>query len=124
VAFRTDQEALLLGALVAGPQHGYGIIKLLRDGSSGLFNMNEGQLYPLLHKMQEAGWIKGEWVTSDSGPAKKSYVLLEEGRKELGRRQAQWRRFSLAVGGLLFAEEDTTVKSQESLPGALEASHG
>ena len=124
MAFRIDQEALVLGALAAGPQHGYGIVKQLRDGSSGLFNMNEGQLYPLLHKMQEAGWIKGEWVTSDSGPAKKMYALLDEGRFELGRRQAHWRRFSSAVGGLLFAEEDASVKTQDSLPDGLEVSHG
>ncbi len=126
MGFRTDQAALVLGALVSGPQHGYGIVKILRDGSSGLFKMNEGQLYPLLHDMQERGWIKGEWETSETGPARKTYVLLEEGRKELISRQAQWRKFSEAVGRLLFSEDgdaQPTVKDSGFLSGSLELSH-
>jgi len=119
MAFKTDPEALVLGALVAGPQHGYGIVKTLRDGSSGLFNMNEGQLYPLLHKMQKHGWIKGEWETSESGPARKTYVLLEEGRKELERHKAHWLKFSSAVGGLLLAEEPKREESTTRIPGLL-----
>jgi DNA-binding PadR family transcriptional regulator len=119
MAFRTDQEALVLGALASGPQHGYGIVKSLRDGSSGLFNVNEGQLYPLLHKMQESGWIKGEWETSESGPARKTYVLLDEGRAELQRRQELWRKFSSAVGGLLFTED----KNPKVQPGSLEVNN-
>jgi len=115
MGFKTDAEALVLGALVAGPRHGYGIVKSLREGSSGLFNMNEGQLYPLLQKMQERGWIKGEWEMSDSGPARKTYVLLEEGQKELANRREQWKRFSSAVGGLLLIDEQT---------GKAEVSHG
>ena len=103
--FKTDSEALVLGALVAGPQHGYGIVKQLREGSSGLFKLNEGQLYPMLHKMQKAGWISSEWETSDGGPARKTYTLLEEGTKELEARRAQWKEFSAAVGGLLLSLE-------------------
>ena len=102
--FKSDPEALVLAALVDGPQHGYGIVKRLHDGSSGLFKMNEGQLYPLLHKMQESGWIKGEWEISESGPARKTYVLLEEGHKELKARQVQWLRFAAAVGGFMQSE--------------------
>ena len=102
--FKSDPEALVLAALVDGPQHGYGIVKRLHDGSSGLFKMNEGQLYPLLHKMQESGWIKGEWEISESGPARKTYVLLEEGHKELKARQVQWLRFAAAVGGVMQSE--------------------
>ena len=99
--FKTDSEALVLGALADGPQHGYGIVKTLSSGSSGLFKMNEGQLYPLLHRMQAKGWIKGEWETSDSGPARKTYVLLDEGKKELEKRRHEWQQFSSAVGGVL-----------------------
>ena len=110
--FKSDPEALVLGALVDGPQHGYGIVKRLHDGSSGLFKMNEGQLYPLLHKMQESGWIKGEWETSDSGPARKTYVLLEDGHKELKARQEQWRRFAAAVCG--FMQTETAKEEKEA----------
>ena len=99
--FKSDPEALILGSLVNGPQHGYGIVKTLRETSDGLFSMNEGQLYPLLHKMQEAGWIKGEWETEGSGPAKKTYLLLDEGRLELQKRRKEWEKFASAVGGIL-----------------------
>jgi PadR family transcriptional regulator PadR len=99
--FKPDPEALVMGALANGPLHGYGIVKTLREDSQGIFKMNEGQLYPLLHKMQQEGWILGEWEAVDSGPARKTYTLLEEGKLELERRMQEWSRFSSAVGGLL-----------------------
>ena len=101
--FKSDPEALILGALVDGPQHGYGIVKILKEGSSGLFKMNEGQLYPLLHKMQENGWIKGEWETTDTGPARKTYVISDSGRAELEKRRQEWAKFSAAVSGVILA---------------------
>jgi len=110
--FKSDPEALVLGALVNGPQHGYGIVKTLREGSSGLFKLNEGQLYPLLHQMQERGWIVGEWETSDGGPARKTYTLLEEGQKELETRKEEWRKFSSAVGGILSVTSNPVVRKQ------------
>src|SRR5689334_889328 len=95
--FKSDIEALILGALAEGPQHGYGIVKQLREGSEGLFKLNEGQLYPLLHRMQAQGWIAGEWETSESGPARKCYALQEPGRLELAARRKEWKKFSAAV---------------------------
>ncbi|MDR3689185.1 MAG: helix-turn-helix transcriptional regulator [Fimbriimonas sp.] len=99
--FKSDPEALILAALADGPKHGYGIVKQLKDGSSGLFKMNEGQLYPLLHRMQESGWIKGEWETTETGPARKTYVLTESGRLELEKRRQEWAKFSSAVSGVI-----------------------
>jgi PadR family transcriptional regulator PadR len=98
-------EALLLGALADGPLHGYGIVKALKERSGGMFSLPESQLYPLLHRLQSAGWIQGEWHTSESGPARKTYTLLDDGRTELDRRQQDWRQFSAAVGSLLMTKE-------------------
>ena len=126
--FKSDQEALVLATLVVGPQHGYGIIKRLREGSNGLFEMNEGQLYPLLHKMQEKGWIVGQWETSESGPARKTYSLLEAGQKELEARKSQWSSFTDAVNGLMTSEDSRDKKSPLALPIlkplAVEVNHG
>ena len=99
--YKGDAEAMVLGALANGPQHGYGLVRAIQEGSSGLFKMNEGQLYPLLHRMQAKGWIVGEWETPQAGPARKTYTLLEEGLKELDARREEWSRFSRAMSGVL-----------------------
>jgi len=103
--FKTDMEALVLGALADGPLHGYGIVKKIRDQSNGLFGLPESQLYPLLHQMQARGWIQGEWEMSASGPARKCYTLLAPGRAELGARRQHFEQFTAAVGNLLIAKE-------------------
>ena len=95
--FRPDTEAMILGALANGPLHGYGIVKCLKENSDGLFKLNEGQLYPMLFKMQESGWIIGEWETEGSGPARKIYSLTVDGTNELQRKLSDWDRFSKAV---------------------------
>ncbi|HVT11959.1 MAG TPA: helix-turn-helix transcriptional regulator [Fimbriimonadaceae bacterium] len=100
--FKTDPEAMILGVLAEGPLHGYGIVKAIQEASDGLFKMAEGQLYPVLHGMQKRGWIQGEWETSESGPARKAYRLLEAGRLELEARRADWQRFAKAAGNVLF----------------------
>lgn len=97
--FKSDPEALILGALTAGPLHGYGIVKALSEHSGGFFQMKEGQLYPLLHQLQDQGLIKGEWETPEGGPARKTYILLDPGREELARRMEEWQQFSGAIAG-------------------------
>jgi DNA-binding PadR family transcriptional regulator len=96
---------LVLGALADGPLHGYGIVKTIREGSEETISLPESQLYPLLHRMQAAGWIAGEWQTPDSGPARKTYTLTESGESELARRRKEWTRFAGAVGSLLAVKE-------------------
>ena len=103
--YKSDVEALVLAALAQCPQHGYGLVKAIQGGSSGLFRLNEGRLYPLLHKMQAKGWIAGTWESDQTGPARKTYTLLESGAKELEARRADWDRFSQAVSAVLSAGE-------------------
>lgn len=99
--FKTDPEALILSVLADGPLHGYGIVKSIQEASEGLFKMAEGQLYPVLHRMQKRGWIRGEWETSEAGPARKAYHLLEAGRSELEVRRKEWQQFAKATGNVL-----------------------
>lgn len=114
--FKADPEAMVLAALRGGPQHGYGIIRVMRESSSGVFDMNEGQLYPLLHKMQDKGWIIGEWQILDAGNPRKNYTLTEAGIKELEARRQDWAKFATAVSGVISA-----AAPQSTTP---EASHG
>lgn len=99
--FKTNPEALILGVLAGGPLHGYGIVKSIQEASEGLFKMAEGQLYPVLHRMQKRGWIRGEWETSETGPARKAYHLLDTGRRELEIRRNEWQQFAKATGKVL-----------------------
>jgi PadR family transcriptional regulator PadR len=103
----------VLGALAQGPQHGYGIVKALQEGSSGLFKMNEGQLYPLLHRMQQNRWIVGEWQTPQAGPARKTYTLLEDGLAELEKRREEWMDVMMAMNSILGT--DNAPKSEVQL---------
>jgi PadR family transcriptional regulator, regulatory protein PadR len=103
--FKTDSEALMLAALKDHPLHGYAIVKKIRESSDGLFKLSEGQLYPLLYRMQAKGWLSAEWVTDGAGPAKKCYSLLEQGEKELETRTADWNKFARAVSGILSLKE-------------------
>ncbi len=105
--FKTDIEALILATLENGPKHGYAIVKTLRTQSDGLFKLNEGQLYPLLHSMQEKGLIRGEWETSETGPARKIYIILEAGNAELESRRSDWNEFAASVKRSLFPVQIT-----------------
>jgi DNA-binding PadR family transcriptional regulator len=114
--FKADPEALVMAALADGPQHGYGIIRVMRETSTGLFELNEGQLYPLLHKMQAKGWIAGEWQILEAGNPRKNYTLTESGLLELEKRRRDWETFTHAVSGVIS-------KATVSLVGR-EAVHG
>jgi DNA-binding PadR family transcriptional regulator len=101
MAFKTDFEALILGAVAAGPLHGYGIVKAIREGSQGALRAGQGQLYPVLHRMEEAGWLAAEWEPQGSKPPRKVYRLTEEGTAALSERKQSWSVFSRAVDAIL-----------------------
>ena len=95
--FKTDTEAVILAVLEAGPRHGYGIAKVIRSESDGLLKLGEGQLYPLLRTMEEAGWVIGEWDPSAGEQPRRIYSLSDEGSAELARRAQGWHAFVNAV---------------------------
>ena len=103
MAFRSDLEALILAALVEGPKHGYGIVKLIRSSSEDVLQLGEAQLYPVLHRMEEAGQITGEWAANEGKPSRKVYSLTGRGTKALEAKRNEWAEFSGAVNKLLLA---------------------
>ena len=101
VSYRTDTKALVLAILDYGPRHGYGISRALKERSADLLKLGEGQLYPILHALQEEGWIEGEWQMQDGDPPKRVYSITPAGRKELAARTKKWKEFAGAVEQVL-----------------------
>ena len=87
-----------------GPQHAYGIATRLQQVSEDLLNLNQGTLYPALVRLEQQGWIKGTWGTTESKREAKFYAITRAGQKALGEETERWRQLSGLVEKLL-AEE-------------------
>lgn len=96
-------DFLILKALSWGDMHGYAIARWIFDSSGKELQIEEGTLYPALHRLEDRGWISAEWGLSDNNRRAKFYGLTAEGRRELTERAAGWDRFSLAVTRVLDA---------------------
>lgn len=94
-------ELLALKTLARGPMHGYGIASHIQKISEDVLRVEEGSLYPALHRMEQAGWIKAEWKTSEANRRAKFYYLMAAGRKRLAEQEEQWGRVSKAVAKVL-----------------------
>lgn len=94
-------DALILKTLTAGPRHGYAIARWLEDSTDDAIQVEEGSLYPSLHRMEKRGWIEASWGTSDVGRKAKIYRLTANGRKQLRLETAEWSQFSAAVNRVL-----------------------
>jgi transcriptional regulator len=81
--------------------HGYAIMCAIEDISSGVLRVEEGSLYPALHRMEEAGWIRAEWITKDTGRRARLYELTAAGKKQLGSEESRWQAITLAVNRVL-----------------------
>jgi PadR family transcriptional regulator PadR len=84
-----------------GPLHGYGITTQIEAMSADILRVEEGSLYPALHRMEEAGWIKAKWVTTENKRRARLYEITAAGRKRLGAEEARWRAVTSAVGHIL-----------------------
>ena len=92
---------LVLKVLVRrGPLHGYGITTQI-EAMSDVLRVEEGSLYPALHRMEEAGWVKAEWVLTDNKRRARLYEVTVVGRDQLDAQEARWRSVTLAVGHVL-----------------------
>jgi len=98
---RTDTKALVLAVLAEEPRHGYGIAQAIRERSEAALKLGEGQLYPILHTLEEEGWILGEWQIQAGDPPKRVYAITPAGRTELETRTTRWLEFVKAVGSVL-----------------------
>lgn len=84
-----------------GSMHGYGIVLHIQQGSDDLLRIEEGSLYPALHRIEEAGWISSEWRTSENNRRARYYQLTAKGRKQLAVEQKSWERVVKGVNSLL-----------------------
>jgi PadR family transcriptional regulator PadR len=83
-----------------GPLHGYGITNRI-ESTSDLLRVEEGSLYPALHRMEEAGWIRAEWTTTENKRRARVYEITAAGRKQLEEEQSRWTAISAAIGQVL-----------------------
>ena len=94
-------DALVLKVLALQPQHGWGIAQRIQQISDEQLRVQQGSLYPALVRLEEKGWIAGEWGTSDNNRRARYYKLTAAGRRRLERETAEWLRLSAAVHRVL-----------------------
>jgi len=90
-------DLLILHALGDGPLHGYAIARRIASASDEALRIEEGSLYPALHRMEEAVWLASEWKPSENNRRAKFYRLTRAGRRALGQEASVWRAFVRAV---------------------------
>ena len=98
-------DMLILRILSLDSAHGYGIAQRLQQISRDVVQVNQGSLYPALHRLEEKGWLKAEWRPSETGREAKFYALTPKGRKQLAVEMESWNRLADAVQ-LIFNEGD------------------
>ena len=84
-----------------GPLHGYGLATQIEGMSEDALRVEEGSLYPALHRLEEAGWIKARWATTEAGRRARVYEITAGGRRQLESEEARWKTINAAVGRVL-----------------------
>ena len=96
-------DVLILKTLTWGPRHGYAVARWLHDTSDDVLRVEEGALYPALHRLERRGWIESEWGLSENNRRAKYYQLTARGRLQLGAEASAWRAYAAAVASVLEA---------------------
>jgi transcriptional regulator len=94
-------DLLILKTLQLGPNHGFGITLHIQAASQGLLRVEEGSLYPALHRLERDKLVKAEWKTTDNRRRARVYALTAAGRKRLGEAEESWTALAKGVGRLL-----------------------
>jgi PadR family transcriptional regulator, regulatory protein PadR len=94
-------DLLVLRTLALEPQHGWGISERLKQMSSDVLQVQQGSLYPALHRLERRGWIKAHWGVSDNNRRAKYYELTKSGRRQLVTEEDSWRKLTAAVAQVL-----------------------
>ena len=95
-------DLLVLKILSRRPRlHGYAIMSAIKDWSGDVLHAEEGSLYPALHRMEEAGWIRAEWITKESGRRARIYELTADGKQRLSAEEKRWQAVTSAVNRVL-----------------------
>ena len=100
-ALQGSLDLLVLKILSRRSRHGYAIMSAIQDISADVLRVEEGSLYPALHRMEESGWIRAEWVTKENGRRARVYELTSAGRKQLGMEESRWKVVAAAVNRVL-----------------------
>jgi transcriptional regulator len=98
-------DLMILKSLSWGATHGYGVTKWIRQTTDGTLDIDDGALYPALHRLERRGWIEAEWGVSENNRRAKYYRLTREGRGQLRRELTSWARFAEAVSKIVNATE-------------------
>ena len=98
-------DVLILKVVALGPIHGYAIAQRLQQMSRDVLQVQQGSLYPALHRLEKRRWLKAEWAASDTGREARFYSLTRLGRQQLDEQRANWDRLSAAISGILRTAE-------------------
>jgi transcriptional regulator len=94
-------DVLVLKTLSWGPMHGYGVARWLQQATDDVLQIEEGSLYPALHRLERRGWVESEWGVSENNRRAKYYRITAEGRRQLRAESSTWTTFSQAVSKVL-----------------------
>ena len=98
-------DMLILKITALGPIHGYAIAQRIQQISLDFFQLQQGSLYPALHRLEDRGWLKAEWKVTETGREGKFYSLTRKGRKQLQNEVENWERLTGAVALILQTAE-------------------
>ena len=98
-------DMLILKVVALGPIHGYGISQRIRQISKEVLQVQQGSLYPALHRLEKRGWLESDWRESENGRQAKFYTLSVKGRKQLTEEQLSWQRLTGAIALILQTAE-------------------
>jgi transcriptional regulator len=94
-------DMLILRTLQSGSMHGWAISERIQQISEDVLQVNQGSLYPALHRLEHSGWIEAEWAVSELGRRAKYYTLTASGRKQLAVEAGEWERMAAAIARVM-----------------------
>ena len=98
-------DLLILKTISLEPKHGWAIAKRIQQISAEVLKVQQGSLYPALHRLEQQGWIKAHWGETETGRQAKFYALTRDGRKQMEKELAQWDRLSTAINLVVQTDE-------------------
>jgi PadR family transcriptional regulator, regulatory protein PadR len=98
-------DVLILKIVALGPIHGYAIAQRLQQMSGAVLQVQQGSLYPALHRLEKRRWLRASWAASETGRDARFYTLTPLGRKQLDEQRENWDRLSAAISGILRTQE-------------------
>ena len=101
-------DLLLLRALALGPMHGWGITQRIQQTTNGVLEVNQGSLYPALHRLERKGWLSAKWEAAGKDLKRefKYYRLTPAGRKQLATEESKWKQLAAAIASVMWPVEE------------------